>query len=111
MGYWVYLARCGDGTFYTGATTDVERRLREHNSVKYGAKYTAARLPVSLAQAWEVPTWSAALRLEIAIKKCARVEKEGLANWPEEVYSLAKRYNFDFVIEEWSGVKSSFDCP
>jgi len=82
MGYWVYLVSCADGKLYTGATTDLTRRLKEHNTGaaggKRGAKFTAVRRPVSLVQAWEVQSWADALRLEARIKKCSRTEKERL---------------------------------
>ena len=48
MAWYVYMLRCGDGSLYTGSTTDVARRLREHQNGT-GAKYTRARPPVSLA--------------------------------------------------------------
>ncbi|MHB8076952.1 GIY-YIG nuclease family protein [Desulfosporosinus fructosivorans] len=105
MGYWVYLARCGNNSIYTGATTDLLRREREHNSgspKRNGAKYTAAHLPVSLAQAWEVGSWSDALRLEYAIKKCQRPEKDQLIREPERIYKLAERRNLTFSITETS---------
>lgn len=103
MGYWVYLARCGNNTIYTGATTDLFRRMREHNkgaTGRNGAKYTASHLPVSLAQAWEVSTWSDALRLEHAIKKCVRTEKDQLIMQPERIYRLAERRKLTFSISE-----------
>ena len=75
MGFWVYLLKCSDGTLYAGSTTDLERRINEHNSDKHGAKYTAGRRPVALLQAWEVKDWSSALRLERGIKKCSRTRK------------------------------------
>ena len=105
MGYWVYLARCGNNTIYTGATTDLIRRVREHNkgaSGGRGAKYTASHLPVSLAQAWEVSSWSDALRLEHAIKKCLRPEKDQLIKQPERIYELALRRELTFLISETS---------
>jgi Predicted endonuclease containing a URI domain len=105
MGCWVYLARCGNNTLYTGATTDLLRRVREHNSRSSkgnGAKYTASHLPVSLAQAWEVGTWSDALRLEHAIKRCLRPEKEQLIKKPKLIYRLAERRNLTFFITETS---------
>ena len=105
MGYWVYLARCGNNTIYTGATTDLIRRVREHNSGSSkgkGAKYTATHLPVSLAQAWEVGSWSDALRLEHAIKKCLRPEKNQLIEQPKLIYRLAERRNLTFVISDAS---------
>ncbi|SHH89572.1 GIY-YIG nuclease family protein [Desulfosporosinus lacus] len=105
MGYWVYLARCGDNTIYTGATTDLMRRVKEHNSGTArgkGAKYTASHLPVTLAQAWEVETWSEALRLEYAIKRCLRIEKDQLIKQPELIYHLAERRGLKFSILEVS---------
>lgn len=105
MGYWVYLARCSNNTIYTGATTDLIRRVREHNSGyrgRPGAKYTAAHRPVSLAQAWQVESWSDALRLEYAIKQCERTEKDLLIKQPEHIYQLAERRKFTFSISEVS---------
>jgi putative endonuclease len=74
----VYLARCGDGTLYTGITTDPQRRLSEHNAGK-GSAYTRTRLPVVMVY-WEVvPDRSSALRRELAIKRLPRGAKEALA--------------------------------
>ncbi|TGE32309.1 GIY-YIG nuclease family protein [Desulfosporosinus sp. Sb-LF] len=101
MGYWVYLARCGDNTIYTGATTDLRRRMLEHNSEfskSRGAKYTAAHRPVTLVQAWEVNTWSDALRLECAIKRCSRTEKIQLIEQPDQINRLAERRKLTFSI-------------
>lgn len=105
MGYWVYLARCGNNTIYTGATTDLLRRVREHNkgaSRGHGAKYTASHRPVSLVQAWEVDTWSDALRLEHAVKKCRRSEKDLLIKQPEQIHQLAERRELTFLISDAS---------
>lgn len=90
MGSWVYLVRCRDDSLYCGSTTDVVRRLREHNQGR-GAKYTAGRTPVSLAQAWQVESWSDALRLEAVIKKCSRKGKEALALDGTGIYELVRR--------------------
>jgi putative endonuclease len=73
----VYLARCRDGTLYTGITTDPERRLAEHNSGA-GAAYTRSRLPIALVYQEEVVSRSCALRREYAIKRLTRAEKEAL---------------------------------
>lgn len=105
MGYWVYLARCGNNTIYTGATTDLLRRVKEHNSGAArgkGAKYTASHPPVTLAQAWKVGSWSEALRLEHAIKRCPRIEKDQLIEQPEQIYQLAERRRLTFSILEVS---------
>jgi putative endonuclease len=78
MPWTVYLARCGDGTLYTGITTDPHRRLAEHNA-GMGAAYTRSRLPVALVY-WEVVLdRSSALRREHAIKRLTRAAKEALA--------------------------------
>lgn len=105
MGFWVYLARCGNNTLYTGSTTDLNRRVREHNgghTRRQGAKYTAAHRPVTLAQAWEVDSWSSALRLEYAIKQCLRTEKDLLIMQPEQIHHLAELRKFTFSISEAS---------
>ena len=72
--YWVYILRCGDGTLYTGSTTDVDRRAGVHNSGR-GAKYTKSRLPVTVVYRERCGDRSAALRREAAIKKLSRGEK------------------------------------
>ena len=46
--YYVYILKCADKTLYTGITTDLKRRIAEHNSSKLGAKYTSSRRPVTL---------------------------------------------------------------
>jgi putative endonuclease len=77
MAWSVYLARCADGTLYTGITTDPERRLAEHNR-GLGASYTRGRLPVTLVYCELVGDRSGALRREHAIKRLTRAEKEAL---------------------------------
>lgn len=77
MSWYVYMLRCGDGSLYTGCTTDVARRLKAHQSGK-GAKYTRSHQPVVLAYTEEAADHSAALRREAAIKKLSRIEKEWL---------------------------------
>lgn len=72
--YYVYILRCGDGSLYTGITTDVSRRAAVHNSGK-GAKYTRSRLPVTVVYQEPQPDKSAALRREMEIKAMTRVEK------------------------------------
>lgn len=78
MPWTVYLARCRDGSLYTGVTTDPERRLAEHNAGR-GAAYTRSRLPVTLVYRELVEDQSCALRREHAIRLLARREKEMLA--------------------------------
>ena len=75
--HWVYVIRCADGTLYTGYTTDVERRVAEHDAGE-GAKYTRGRTPVELVHAECFETRSAALSREHAIKARSRAAKERL---------------------------------
>ena len=75
--WYLYILRCGDGTFYTGITTDVERRLEAHRQGR-GAKYTRGRGPLELAYQEECGTHSEALKREYAVKQLTREEKEDL---------------------------------
>lgn len=70
----LYILRCGDGTLYTGITTDVEKRLEAHRTGK-GAKYTRGRGPLELVYTEECGDHSAALRRELAIKALPREDK------------------------------------
>ena len=73
----LYMLRCGDGTLYTGITTDVQARLETHRSGK-GAKYTRGRGPLELVYSEECGSHSDALKREIAVKAMPREEKERL---------------------------------
>jgi len=73
--YQLYLLRCADDTLYTGITTDLERRLHEHNHTAAGARYTRARRPVTLVRSWTFPDRSAASKAEYRLKKRSRSEK------------------------------------
>jgi putative endonuclease len=75
--HFVYIVRCSDGSLYTGYTTDVERRVAEHNAGA-GAKYTRGRRPVQLVYAEAHATISDAMRREYAIKQWRREKKERL---------------------------------
>ena len=73
----VYILECGDGSFYTGYTTDITRRIEEHRSGD-GAKYTRGRTPLQLIYSEEYDSRSAALSREAGIKQLTRTEKERL---------------------------------
>ena len=73
----VYLLRCADGTLYCGWTVDVDKRLAAHGSGR-ASRYTASRLPVVLAAAWELESASAARRMEWRIKQLTRTQKLAL---------------------------------
>jgi putative endonuclease len=83
MTYSLYILRCADGTYYTGITTDVTRRIDEHNGRSgSGAKYTASRRPVTLVYEDSFPSRSAALKEELRVKKLTRAQKQDLILGP-----------------------------
>ena len=75
----VYVLECADGSLYTGYTTDVERRVAEHDAGD-GAKYTRCRTPVELVHAESFASRSAAMSREHEIKGLSRAEKERLVS-------------------------------
>jgi predicted GIY-YIG superfamily endonuclease len=74
LSWFVYMLRCGDDSLYTGITTDVERRVGEHNAGT-AARYTRSRLPARLVYQEPQTTRSLALRREAALKALTRAEK------------------------------------
>ncbi|KXJ51925.1 GIY-YIG nuclease family protein [Neptuniibacter pectenicola] len=82
--WYVYIVECVDGTLYTGVTTDLQRRLRQHNGdLVGGAKYTQVRRPVRIVWNESQQNRSAACQREAAIKKLSRSDK----------LALVKQYN------------------
>lgn len=78
----VYILRCSDGTLYTGIAKDIDKRLDEHNSSAYGAKYTSGRRPVELVYSEPAASRSEAARREYQIKKMRLSAKIALiAEW------------------------------
>jgi putative endonuclease len=77
MTCYCYILECVDGTYYTGWTTDPERRVKQHNK-GVGARYTKTRRPVRLVYLEEQPDKISALKRELAIKKLKRVQKSKL---------------------------------
>lgn len=77
MGHYVYVLQCADGTYYTGYTTDPDRRVAEHNA-ETAAKYTRGRTPVELVHCEHFETRGRALSREHEIKSLARGEKAAL---------------------------------
>ena len=73
----MYLLQCRDATLYCGWTVDVEKRLAAHAAGR-ASRYTASRLPVELAAAWEMESASAARRMEWRIKQLTRTQKLAL---------------------------------
>ena len=77
--WFVYILRCADNSLYTGITTDVNKRLDQHNGVnKCGAKYTHGRRPVNLVYQESLNSRSSASKRECAIKSLKKPEKERL---------------------------------
>ena len=76
--WFVYILQCCDNTLYTGITTDIDRRVREHNSSTTGSKYTKSRQPVKLVYRENAPSRSAAAAREFQIKQLDRADKKKL---------------------------------
>ncbi len=78
--WYIYILECADGTYYTGITTDRDRRLEEHNTSDIrGARYTRTRRPVKLVYYEEVASRSEALKREYEIKNLTKAGKRELA--------------------------------
>lgn len=77
--YYAYLLVCADGTYYCGITTNVDRRIREHNTSSLGAKYTKGRRPVVLVYSKKYKNRAEASKEEARIKKLTREEKGKMA--------------------------------
>jgi predicted GIY-YIG superfamily endonuclease len=90
MSFWVYILKCNDGSYYTGHTESLEKRIGEHQSGAYGG-YTSTRLPVKLVFAQDFPTREEALTSERQIKGWSRKKKEAMmrGDW-NEVSRLAR---------------------
>ena len=74
---YTYIVKCKDGTYYTGWTNNIKKRIENHNAGK-GAKYTKSRLPVELVYYEAFDTKEEAMRREYEIKQLSRAEKEKL---------------------------------
>lgn len=73
--YYLYILKCADETLYTGITTELERRVEEHNSSELGARYTRGRRPVELVFSKKFKDRSTAGKEESRIKKLSKKEK------------------------------------
>lgn len=74
---YIYIVECSDGSYYTGWTTDLERRVKTHNAGR-GAKYTSTRRPVKLVYHEAHPDQASAMKRELAIKAMTRDRKQKL---------------------------------
>lgn len=86
--YWVYILICNNNSYYTGYTTDLERRYQEHiNGI--ASKYTRSFKPLAIAQSWKIQGNKAhAMKIERKIKKLNRLEKEMLICYPEKLIDV-----------------------
>ena len=75
MSYFVYILECSDNSLYTGITTNINKRIDEHNNSPKGAKYTKARRPVKLVYQEASKDRSTASKREYAIKKLTKTKK------------------------------------
>ncbi|MCR4368788.1 MAG: GIY-YIG nuclease family protein [archaeon] len=76
--YYIYLAKCRDGTYYCGYTANLENRIETHNK-GMGAKYTKKRRPITLVYSEQFETRSLAMKRELEIKKMGHMQKIILA--------------------------------
>lgn len=83
MKFYVYLLRCSDESLYCGFTTDLDRRINEHNNSPKAAKYTKNKRPVILAYYEEFSDKTSALKREFEIKKMSRQQKIDIINLNE----------------------------
>ena len=90
--YYVYILKCSDETYYTGITSNLIKRIIEHNSGKHIDSYTYNRRPIKLMYYAEFTNVDLAISTEKQIKKWSRVKKEALIkNEFEKLPNLAKK--------------------
>jgi len=77
MPWFLYIVECADSSYYTGITTNIDRRIEEHNAGK-GAKYTQGRAPVQLAYTETFEDRSSASKREYEVKSFSKVQKKNL---------------------------------
>jgi len=73
--WFIYILKCADGTFYTGITVNVKRRVEEHNNLPIGARYTRSRRPVKMVYSCQRKSRPLAMKEELRIKRMSRLEK------------------------------------
>ena len=95
MNWWCYIVRCKDGSFYTGITNDLKKRIDKHNAGK-AAKYTRNKRPVVLVYKEQCESKSSALKRECSIKKLSRIKKEKLIAESVLIVEVYERWKFNF---------------
>ena len=78
--FYAYILQCQDSTYYTGYTNNLEKRVKEHNAGKRGAKYTRDRGPVKLVWCKEYRYFKRSFITEKRIKSLTRKQKEALVS-------------------------------
>ena len=90
--YFIYILECSNGAYYTGYTTDIERRYEEHLNGSAKCKFTRSFPPVAIAACWQFEgDVSIALKIERKIKALSKTQKYNLISAPETINKL-----FDF---------------
>lgn len=98
MTWYVYLARCADGSLYCGIARDVGARVAAHDAGK-GARYTRGRGPLEVLATQRCRSHGVALRIEHAVKCLTRAEKLALVTEPERLRRLARRARRAHLLE------------
>ena len=89
--WYLYVVRCRDGTLYTGISTDVDRRLAEHQGGgDAGSKYLKGRAPLTLLFQKRLGSRSLALKVESRVKRLSREKKEQMIRVPECIDEIVK---------------------
>ena len=97
--YWIYMLRLANGSYYTGYTSDLDRRFRAHRS-GLGAKITRSFAPVAVAACWKLHSPKGmAMRIEAWIKSCTREAKQGLIDHPETLAKFLRQRGLEERIE------------
>jgi predicted GIY-YIG superfamily endonuclease len=98
---WVYIVLCSDGSYYVGSTIDIEKRIIDHNEVRYEG-YTSSRLPVTLLWSSEFSDIRYAFEYERKIKKWSRAKKEALMKGNYDQLHLLSRST---IMKEKMGIR------
>ena len=90
IAWYLYVVRCRNGNLYTGITTDVERRLKDHQASR-GAKYLRGRGPLALVLKKRIGEKGLALKIEKLVKKLSKKQKEELIKDPVSIAQLLRK--------------------
>lgn len=87
--YFIYILECKNGAYYTGYTTDLERRYGEHQEGSERCKYTRSFPPIRIAASWKIKTdLGQVLKIEKKIKSLSKIQKLKLVNSPDEFFQI-----------------------